>query len=284
MVNEKISEVVEDLLKNVEGTKSFYLSKVGHEGIVINGDERYHAASVIKLFYLYTVLKLVEEGHLDLSERYVIEKDEQVGGAGVIQLLTPGTRLELKELLYLMIDVSDNTATNMVFDIIGKERLNDYIKGMGTIDTCSPRKLMKVIPGLYSYTNVKDVALCLEHLYTEKSLTSDSVKLAKDILIHQQFNDSLNKRLITCSECGTIFEEMVYCNTCQKHANEVEEVMVPFYHKTGEIDGVVHDAGILVIDDKPYILILMTKDLTANILGRDLHGQVGELVYKSLKK
>jgi len=90
--------------------------------IAYRAGETFPAASVIKLPILVEAYRQVDEGRLDLSERIPLRAEDRVGGSGVLKELEPGAALTLRDLLTLMIVVSDNTATNMVIDRVGWRR------------------------------------------------------------------------------------------------------------------------------------------------------------------
>jgi beta-lactamase class A len=76
-------------------------------------------ASTIKVCILAEVYAQVEEGKLGLDERIEMTAANQVGGSGVLKTLNPGLHLTIFDLCTLMIIKSDNTATNMLTDLVG---------------------------------------------------------------------------------------------------------------------------------------------------------------------
>lgn len=76
-------------------------------------------ASVIKVSVLIALLRAVEAGAVDLSDRIPLQDSERIGGSGVLKLFDGGLQPTVRDVATLMIAVSDNTATNMVLDIIG---------------------------------------------------------------------------------------------------------------------------------------------------------------------
>ncbi|SNS10611.1 beta-lactamase class A [Geodermatophilus pulveris] len=76
-------------------------------------------ASVIKESILIALLRAAEAGTVDLADRVTLEASERVGGSGVLKLFEGGLQPTVRDVATLMIAVSDNTATNMVLDLIG---------------------------------------------------------------------------------------------------------------------------------------------------------------------
>lgn len=89
------------------------------EEILLNADQIYGTASVIKLPVLIEVFRRANEGELSLEERLEIREGDIVRGSGVLKELTPGLQPTIYDLATLMIIVSDNTATNMLIDRVG---------------------------------------------------------------------------------------------------------------------------------------------------------------------
>lgn len=267
-------------LETLDGNYALYIKDLKSNSMIkINEEQKFHSASIIKLYYLYEALKQVQDGVLSLNTIFKLPSDEKVGGAGVLHLLHDDINLTLEDLLNLMIAVSDNTATNMLFDILGKDNINTSIKELGINNTLAARKLMRVIPGLYSYTTAKDTAAILENFINPTVLEKKLAEKALSILIKQQFNDGISKYLITCGHCGSLIKFKNICPKCNSHASEIDSKKIPFYHKTGEITGVTHDAGILMINNNPIIIVMLMNQLKNNLEGKYYMNKVGEIIY-----
>lgn len=95
-------------------------------------EERYRTASAVKVAIHAAALAAAASGELDLSRRVVLAAGDQVGGSGVLGVLRPGLRPTVEDLCTLMIVVSDNTATNLVLDLLGGvDAVNATIAGLG---------------------------------------------------------------------------------------------------------------------------------------------------------
>jgi beta-lactamase class A len=89
------------------------------EEIAINADRPMETASTIKLTLLTEVFEQIKAGRLRLTDKYTVTKADQVGGTGIIQFLDVGDSLTIKDLATLMVIVSDNTATDVLFRAVG---------------------------------------------------------------------------------------------------------------------------------------------------------------------
>ncbi len=88
------------------------------ESIAHAGDEPFPTASVIKIPILVTVFDLVERGTLSLDDPLTVLALDQVPGSGVLRHLRPGTQITVGDAAWLMMTISDNTATNLLLDRI----------------------------------------------------------------------------------------------------------------------------------------------------------------------
>jgi beta-lactamase class A len=95
------------------------------------GDETFPTASLIKVAILTTVYDLVAKGELSLNDPLTVLKIDQVPGSGIIQFLHPGTLLTVHDAAWLMITISDNTATNLLLDRIIIRRVWDKMEALG---------------------------------------------------------------------------------------------------------------------------------------------------------
>lgn len=122
--------------------------------------EPMRSASMIKVFLLGAAMEQVRDGNLSLSQPLTIHSSDQVGGSGVLSGYASGTTLPLTDVLNFMITVSDNTATNMIIDLLGMDHINAYIQREGYTDTILRRKMMDtqaVAEGRENYTSVRDL-------------------------------------------------------------------------------------------------------------------------------
>jgi beta-lactamase class A len=95
------------------------------------GDERFPTASTIKLSIMCTAFDKQEKGEIGYFDTRQITKDDLRGGAGFLQFYKPDSKVELKELLHLMITVSDNTATAMIIRWLTAMEVNRWLDGHG---------------------------------------------------------------------------------------------------------------------------------------------------------
>lgn len=115
--------------------------------VAIDADQPVQTASVIKLPIMVETFAEVAAGKRSLEDKLVLTKDNQVPGSGILAQLQPGLQLTLYDAVVLMMDLSDNTATNVVIDHIGIPAINARIKAMGLKDTYLYKKVFKPAEG-----------------------------------------------------------------------------------------------------------------------------------------
>ena len=208
------------------------------------------AASLIKLPILITALEQVTRGRLSLTSRHALKDTDQVSGSGVLHTLNSGLNLTLRDLLTLMIIVSDNTATNMLIDIAGREEVNDFCQRAGLTQTHLAGKLQLSKEqqneaqrrGERNTTCAADMLGLLTSLERGDLLPPELTDVALEILKKQQFTEALARYLPTDAE--------------------LHQDAVTVASKSGCLRGVWHDAGIIFDSaNRPlYTLVVMTSN------------------------
>ena len=89
------------------------------ETVEVNADSLFPTASVIKLAVLVEVFRQAEEGRFGLQQRLEMRDTDIVRGSGILKELNPGLSPTIHDLAMLMVVLSDNTATNMLIDLVG---------------------------------------------------------------------------------------------------------------------------------------------------------------------
>src|SRR5574337_1132982 len=116
-----------NLQKQLDKMAAHFHGKVGlyainmktGDTVALDPDQPVQTASVIKLPLMVETFAEVAAGKRSLEDKLILTKDNQVPGSGILTQLQPGLELTLYDAVVLMMDLSDNTATNMVIDHIG---------------------------------------------------------------------------------------------------------------------------------------------------------------------
>jgi beta-lactamase class A len=129
-------------MEGFDGTVSLYARNLDTGATVgIRENEPVRTASTIKLPIMVAAFDAVKEGKARWKDKIAITPASKVSGSGVIREFADGTRLTLRDLVHVMIVVSDNTATNLVLDRLSADYVNETMAGLGYQQTRSMRKI-----------------------------------------------------------------------------------------------------------------------------------------------
>src|SRR5258706_16015010 len=117
---ERLEANILRITRSVNATWGIYLKclETGEE-IALNADQQMDTMSVIKIPLMVEAFRQIEEGKFALSDRITLTDAMKRPGTGVIRSLDAGATLTIKDMLTLMIIVSDNTATDVMYDKVG---------------------------------------------------------------------------------------------------------------------------------------------------------------------
>ncbi|MBI3925819.1 MAG: serine hydrolase [Armatimonadetes bacterium] len=214
---------------------AFYDLDLG-QGVYVGAEEPFEAASLIKLPILVEFYQQVVGGTLKADEEIAFLEEYRVEGSGVIKKQPAGTRYKLSELASLMITHSDNVATDMLTDRLGIENINKHMEGLGLTQTVLGRHIYdfaEIERGNDNLASARDIAVLLQGI-AEGELPGSTP-------MHQILEAQTRKDMIPAQlPPGTRIA-----------------------HKTGELIGVLHDAGIVYTPRGAYVLVLMGQDFSA---------------------
>jgi beta-lactamase class A len=127
-----LRRVLDSLADAHHGVVGYSVTDLENGGTVSRrGDETFPTASLIKVAILVTIYDLVAKGELSLYDPLTVLKIDQVPGSGIAQYLHNGTLLTIHDAAWLMITISDNTATNLLLDRIIIRRVWDKMEALG---------------------------------------------------------------------------------------------------------------------------------------------------------
>lgn len=224
----------------------------------IRQDTQVVSASTIKVPVMCCALQDVMDGRLSLEQMVPITSRDFCDDTKVFE---PGYRQDccsLWELLYWMIVSSDNTATNAVLSLLGYSHINRYCQALGLHQTCVQRKMLDfaaIAEGRNNYTSPIDQYRIYELLYHGNILNESLRKVAVDFLSRSRSFSSLQRYLPD---------------------------PVTVLHKPGGLDHLDHDAGIFLLEQRPYFLGVFTWDgpaLDGEPQQQRLIGQLSRMVY-----
>jgi beta-lactamase class A len=107
----------------------------------LGGEERVRTASTIKLAVMVEAFARVAEGRAKWTDELALTKEKKVGGSGILNELSDGLRLSFRDAVNLMMMLSDNTATNLVIDVVTADAVNARMASLGLSETRLMRKV-----------------------------------------------------------------------------------------------------------------------------------------------
>ena len=170
------------------------------------GDERVRTASTIKLPILVAVYAEVAAGRARWDQPLVLTKDKKVSGSGVLTEFADGTTITLRDAANLMIVVSDNTATNLVLDVVSSDTVNARMDALGLTKTRSVRKIGGGSPSkvnddpvwrLYGLgiSTPKEMVTLLERLERGEIVSPEASKEIVETLKREQYGEGIGRTL-----------------------------------------------------------------------------------------
>ncbi len=206
-------------------------------------NETLPAASIIKLWLLVRGLWAVQAGQIGLEERLSMRAADQVPGSGVLHDLGAGLALSWLDLLTLMVTVSDNTATNLVIGRLGLPDLQAWLHAdwpqtrlVGRLQLPDSEQTEAQRRGERNSTTAAQAADLLGRLYRGDLLDAGHTALALGILGRQQYRDLLARHLPRDASGEPLYRSL---------------------SKSGELRGVHHDAGLLLLP-RPLCVALLS--------------------------
>jgi beta-lactamase class A len=110
-----------------------------------HSDRRFRSASTVKIPIMIEVYRQIDRGLITPDQLLPLTDADRTPGSSWLQYLHAGIAFTVDDLVTLMISISDNTATNMLIDLVGIERVNATMRDLGMTGSELGRK-MKGVP------------------------------------------------------------------------------------------------------------------------------------------
>src|SRR5262249_5518022 len=117
---QRLQTTVETLTRSINATWGIYVKSLETgEEVAVNADRQMETMSTIKIPLMIEVLEQAKAGKFKLTDKYTFVAADSQPGTGTIQRLDPGAVMTVKDLVTMMIIVSDNTATEVLYRMVG---------------------------------------------------------------------------------------------------------------------------------------------------------------------
>jgi beta-lactamase class A len=236
--------------------------------LLINLEEVFHAASTMKTPVMMEVFKQANEGKFSLSDSVLIENEfrsivdgstyqidlSEDSGEELYKFI--GQKRTIYQLVYDMISVSSNLATNILIELVDAKNVTKTMREAGA-------DKINVLRGV---EDIKAYNLGLNNTIT-----------AKDLLVI--FKTIASGNWISHAVCS----QMQRILLDQKFKTKIPRLLpkdIKVAHKTGSISKIEHDSGIVFLPyGRKYVLVILSKELTDVKLGSDTIAKVSKMIY-----
>lgn len=254
------TEIIKEKTEKVRGKIGVLFEDLttGEGFTVLKGQDEdvFESASVIKLWIMSCAYEMAEQGRLDLDSTVILKEDDMVPGPGVpdyhsddaeghltedmfpesgmLNYLHAGTELTVRDLIRLMILISDNTACNIMIDLLGMDNINCHIANLGCTRTILNRRLFDTRPevrGKENMFSLSETADFFRKMYKGELVSPEASREMCALLQNQQYTYKM-----------PFFIRQI-----------------PIAHKTGEDTGIENDVGI-VFSNKPFIFCFASNE------------------------
>lgn len=202
--------------------------------ILLRPDDVFAQASSIKITVLAELYRQDQQGGAKLSDTYVVRQQDLVPDSDIMGGLTPGkTTLTNYDLATMMVAVSDNSATNVLIDHVGMDKVNAMLRGLGLKQTVLRRKMM----------DIKAASEGRENVATPREMMTLLAAIYNGKLLDKQHTDGFFKMLAT-------------------HKDDYAARALPddaiSATKPGALEAVRNSSGVIFVPNRPFVLCVMT--------------------------
>lgn len=271
------------------------------EQIEINGRALFPMASVFKIPILAAAAQQIAQGKFSLDDRVTLRDEDKSTGSGILAFFQAGLQPTRRDLLTLMIIISDNTATDINVELLGGAQVvESAMHSLGLTDIffkMNCKDLLKhLVPRELWDRSVEEISVW----WDSHDIVRDGVVLSRTPENNVSSAASMN-RLVTMLYQGDIVQgeaqdavmKILYQQQLNQRLPRFLPSNVPFAHKTGTIAGFCNDSGMMTLPDNTHAVVTAftswdDQPFWQNPEGRmqrvfeveSAIGKIGQLVYQ----
>ena len=222
----ELEQLVRDVLGDERGRYGVVVKDLQHgTGAALNPDKVFYAASLFKLAVMVEAYRQHEAGRLRLDALLPVTAADAAEDLGTLDLLdiAVGDRLTVGELVELMVTVSDNTASVMLRNALGRQQIDRTMRALGL------RATSVATPALP--TTAADMAVLLEAITTGRAVSPRASRAMEQLLRQQRVRDRIPAGLPAGVAVG---------------------------NKTGNWEHATHDVAIVYAPAGTYLLVVLS--------------------------
>ena len=230
------------------------------EQLLINEKEIFATASSIKIFVISEVYRQASEGKFKLTDVKPFPASARVAGSGVLSMLgEKSVSLSIRDYCVLMMNLSDNSATNFLIDLVGMKNINDFAVKNG----CNSAKLQRIMMDLQAAKEGR------ENIGTPFDFMTILEKLYRGEIVSKQASDDILS-IMKLEKDGWLKSRI--------------PPSVPIANKAGDIDGIKCDHAVVYLENNPYIICVMTKMLLNENNGNKIITHISKETYNYFER
>ncbi|HXG38865.1 MAG TPA: serine hydrolase [Bacteroidota bacterium] len=271
-VAQQLSDLTADIVGRLSNTEGRFavgvLDLSSGEILYVNPDTVFHAASTMKTPVMVEVFKQAKAGKFSLDDSIEVKNEFRsiVDGSPYRLNVSDdsdslvykriGSRMSIRDLVFQMITVSSNLATNILIELVGAPNVMETMRSLGARDS----KVLRGVEdgkafrlGLNNVVTARDLVIIYRAIATGSVVDAEACRVMVKILSEQHFRDIIPAQL----PAGAVVA-----------------------HKTGSITGVEHDSGIVYLPNgRSYVIVLLSKDLKDAKAGKRALADVSKRIY-----
>ena len=217
-----------------------------------HGDRKFGAASTVKIPIMVEIFRQIDAGTRALDDRHTYTAVDYTPGSGVMLHLHEGMEYTLNDLIYLMISISDNIATNILIRVAGMDAVNRTMADLGMKNSLLGRE-MKGRPAaadeLENWATANDYALAVRAILDNEAASPASCA-AMAAMLEKQHNRNRIARYLPISSS------------------------IRWGSKTGSVAGVTNDAGFIIAPNGRLIVAVYCENFPDQQTGEQVIGDI----------
>jgi beta-lactamase class A len=225
-----------------------------------HADRRFVAASTVKIPIMIELFRQIDSGQHSLVDRYHLRSEDRAPGSGVMLHLHDGMEFTLGDLIYLMIAISDNTATNVLIDVVGMEQVNATMSRLGMKGSTLGRKMRgrpAVAGESENWATPNDYAGTIAALFSNQAASPAA-----------------------CAEMTAMLEKQQNDRRIARYLPRTDRPR--WGSKTGSISGVVNDVGFIATEHGTAIISVFCEQQADPHLGEQIIGDISRAALQAM--
>ncbi len=231
----------------------------------INGTQPFPMASVFKIPVLVTAGQQWQAGKFSLDDRITMSEESKSTGSGILAFFQPGVAPTVRDLLTLMIIISDNTATDMSVELVGGPlAVESAMHALGLTDIFVKMDCKNLLKPLAPAELHDQPIEAIKAWWTNNDILRDGVTFSLESdnnissansmsqLVYRLFQGELADEATTAE-----LMRILYTQQLNQRLPKLLPQGVEFAHKTGTIGGYYNDSGVMTVKEDHHVVVTL---------------------------